>query len=102
MSIHIGRDKAGKEIRAYYTAAYTNKTGQRFTFVLEQGGCFIDEYPSRDEVVKEGKKLLLRSWVENITDQETEDILSSHLKIEYDWRADWAERQREDRGEGAR
>ena len=83
MSLSIGRTKSGGMIRACKVAGGG--------LMLEVEDEPIEEYESREEARREGKRIMLKDWLPGAEPENIKALLSGHIKINYDFMAEWRE-----------
>lgn len=84
MPDEIGRTKSGKLLRIY---------DDQNNHKLEVGGKIEQSFASREEAVREGKVLMLKSWLTETSEQQIREMLKSYLKVDYDFMLEWCDRQ---------
>lgn len=90
VSEEIGRTKSGKLLRIY---------NDKKEFKLEVGGEIKQSFTSRKEAIREGKVLMLKSWLPETDEKTIREMLKSYLTVDYNFMLEWCERQAEGKHE---
>ena len=90
MPQEIGRLKSGKLLRIYI---------KNDNFILEIGGEISQSFTNREEAVKEGKILMLKSWLPGAEKENIKNMLNSYMDIEYNFIMEWCDRQAREKPE---
>ncbi len=90
MSEEIGRTKSGKLLRIY---------DDQKEYKLEVGGEIKQSFTSREKAIREGKVLMLKSWLTETNEKKIREMLNSYLKVDYDFMLEWCDRQAEEKPE---
>ena len=91
MAGEIGRTKSGKLIKV--------SRNQGDKYILKVGDKIEARYSSKEEASKEGKIIMLKSWLPETKKERIRELLNSYMSIEYNFTLEWCDRQAEEKPE---
>ncbi len=82
--IKIGKAKDGELVAVI-------RTGGKLPWRVRGGDGGL--YETQDEAVNEATKVLIRGWVEKVTEEELEAIVNGYVEVGYNFAKEWKEKE---------